>query len=398
MAKIDTYKKQIKKYKNKLIKQEVVKNIFEKSNELVKLTKDGQDYLKKLPANEKKIIAENIENIKYKYKTLERLFKKKQKRKAIDKFFYTFDELPILGKEYWFMKFTSDTGSKTQFLFMFGRSAGDISLNGKYIKDKQLGPNKYNGYGVGWAYKDKQKSIVNDLGTIEISDNKLNIENGPVSSCFCGTFPKYNLRVSKNNKEICNLKITEPKKGDLSFEIYEEHKAFFGYDLINLFFDFEGKLFNKKFKGKCYVQKVVAVGPFIPWRWVRIVFKNGSILTCFTANLEILGLKYNKSLCSTYYDSVSKKLYDYPDIEIYAFPGSDGKVRWIVESRKNDLYACMKSYGKEVFDFKRKGNFTYVEYLVEVIDFSLKLNKKNIGLKEVRSGIGVVEDTRGYSI
>ena len=64
MAKIASYKKQIKKYKNKLIKQEVVKNIFEKSNELIKLTKDGQEYLKKLPANEKKVIAEQIEIIK----------------------------------------------------------------------------------------------------------------------------------------------------------------------------------------------------------------------------------------------------------------------------------------------------------------------------------------------
>ena len=393
-----SYKNQIRKYKNKLIKQKIVRNIFEKSTEIVRLTKDKQDFLKKLPANEKKIIIKHIENIKYKYKTLERLFRKKEKKKAIDKFFYSFDELPILGKEYWFMKFTSDTGSKAQLLFMFGRSAGDMSLNGKYIEDKQLGPNKYKGYTVGWSYDNKQKSIVNDLGTIEMSDNKIDIENGSVSSCFCGTFPKYNLRISKNNKEICNLKIIEPKKGNLSFEIYEEYKAFFGYNLINLFFDFEGKLFNKKFKGKCYVQKVVVVGPFIPWRWGRIVFKNGSILTYFTANLEILGLKYNKSMNSTYYDSISKKLYDYHDIEVYAFPGSDGKVRWIVESKKNDLSIYMKSYGKEVFDFKRMGKFRYVEYLVEVIDFSLNLNNKNIGMKEVGGGIGVVEDTQGYVI
>ncbi|MCK4730023.1 MAG: hypothetical protein KAT28_01770 [Candidatus Aenigmarchaeota archaeon] len=396
MAKIDTYKKQIKKYKNKLIKQDVVKNIFEKSTELVKLTKEGQKYLKKLPVNEKKIITEHIKNIKYKYKTLERLFKKKEKRKAIDKFFYSFDELPILGKEYWFMKFISEGGSKTQFFFMFGRTTGDMTLNGKYIKDKQLGPNKYNGYSVGWGYDNKQKSIVNDLGSIEISDNKINIENGSVSSYFSGTFPKYNLKVSKNNKEICNLKITEPKDKSLKFEFCEYHKAFFGYDLINLYFDFEGKLFNKKFKGKCYIQKVVAVGPFIPWRWARVIFKNKSVLTYFEINPEIFGLKYNK--CLSYYDSVSKKTYDYLDMDIHDFPGSDGKVRWIVESKKNDLYICMKTYGKEVFDFKRKGNFIYIEYLVEVTDLSLKINNKNIGLKNVGRGVGIVEDTRGYVI
>ncbi len=396
MAKIASYKKQIKKYKNKLIKQEVVKNIFEKSNELIKLTKDGQEYLKKLPANEKKIIAEQLKNIKYKYITLERLFKKKEKRKAVDKFFYSFDELPVLGKEYWFMKFTSDTGSNTQLFFMFGRSTGDMTLNGKYIKDQQLDSNKYNGYSVGWAYDNKQKSIINNLGSIEISDNKINIENGSVSSCFCGTFPKYNLKISKNNKEICNLKITEPKDKSLKFEFCEYHKAVFGYDLINLYFDFEGKLFNKKFKGKCYVQKVVAVGPFIPWRWARIVFKNKSILQYFEINPELFGLKYNKSL--NYYDSVSKKTYEYADMEIQDFPCSDGKIRWIIKSKKNDLYACMKTYGKEVFDFKRKGNFIYIEYLVEVTDLSININNKNVGMKNVGRGIGIVEDTQGYVI
>jgi len=396
MAKIDSYKKQIKKYKNKLIKQEVVKNIFEKSNEFFKLTKDGQEYLKKMPANEKKIIAENIENIRYKYKTFERLFKKKEKRKAIDKFLYSFDELPILGKEYWFMKFTSDTGLKTQFFFMFGRSTGDMTLNGKCIKDEQLGPNKYNGYSVGWGYDNKQKSIVNELGSIEISDNKINIENGSVSSCFCGSYPKYNLKLSKNNKEICNINITEPRDKSLKFEFCEYHKAFFGYDLVNIYFDFNGKLFNKKFKGKCFIQKVVAVGPFIPWRWVRIIFKNKSVLTYFEINPELFGLKYNK--CLSYYDSVSKKTRDYMDMDIHGFPGSDGKIRWIVESRKNNLYVCMKTYGKEIFEFKRKGTFIYIEYLVEVTDLSLNIGNKNIELKDVGGGIGLVEDTKGYVI
>jgi len=46
VTKIDSYKKQINKHKNKLIEQNVVKNIFEKSTELVKLTKEEKEYLK----------------------------------------------------------------------------------------------------------------------------------------------------------------------------------------------------------------------------------------------------------------------------------------------------------------------------------------------------------------
>jgi hypothetical protein len=35
---------------------------------------------------------------------------------------------PLFGKEYWFMKFTVDDGSRRQFFLTFGRSAGDIEV------------------------------------------------------------------------------------------------------------------------------------------------------------------------------------------------------------------------------------------------------------------------------
>ncbi len=399
MPKIDSYRKRIKKYKNKVIEQTIVKDIFGKSRELMGSAKEIHKYIRKLPENERKRITNHIENTRYRYKTIERLFIKKEKRKAVDNLFFSFDELPIFGKEYWFMKFTSDTGSKTQLLFMFGRSAGDMEINGKYLENKKLSPDKYHGYVVSWAYDDKHNNIINDLSTIKISKNSIDVNNKSVSACFSGSFPKYNLNISKNDKSICSLKITEPKNQALNFEINENYKAFFGYELVNLYFDFEGTLFKKEFHGKCYVQKVVLVGPFLPWKWGRIVFKNGSILTGFIPNLEILGLKYQINLNSYYYDSVSKKTCHYTNVKIYAFPSPDGCIRWIItgnNANKNNLYICMKSYSHETFTFKKWSNFTYIEYLVDVIDFSLALDGKNISLKDVGGGIGMVEDTGGY--
>ena len=389
-----SYKKEIKKYKQ--IKQSVTRSIFEKSTGLVESVKETQKYISRLPENERKVIGQRIENIKGRYDNIKRLFLKKEKSKVVDDIFFSFDELPIFGKEYWFMKFTSDTGSKTQLLFMFGRSAGDMVINGKYLVNKRLSTDKRSGYVVSWAYDEEQKSIIDDQSTIKISKNSIDVKNKSIFACFSGSFPKYDLNISKNDEEICSLKITEPEDQALKFEICENYKAFFGYELVNLYFDFKGKLFGKDFSGKCYVQKVVVVGPFIPWRWGRIVFKNNSILTYFIPNLELMGLEYRIDPSFAYYDSVSKKNYRYTDVDVYAFPCADDHMRWIVTGNKNNLFICMKSYGHEVFTFRKLSNFTYIEYLVEVIDFSLIIDGKKIDLMDVGGGFGMVEDTGGY--
>ncbi len=389
-----SYKKEIKKYK--CIKKSVTRSIFEKSTGIIESVKERQKYISRLPDNERKVISQRIENIKDRYDTIKRLFLKEEKSKVVDDIFFSFDKLPVFGKEYWFMKFTSDTGSKTQLLFMFGRSAGDMVINGKYLENKKLSRDKYQGYVVSWAYDEEQKSIIDDQSTIKIPKNSIDVKNKSISACFSGSFPKYNLNISKNDKVICRLKITEPEDQALKFEISENYKAFFGYELVNLYFDFEGKLFRKDFSGKCYVQKVVVVGPFIPWRWGRIVFENNSILTYFIPNLELMGLEYRIDPSFDYYDSISKKNYHYTDVDVYAFPCADGCTRWIVTGNKNNLFICMKSYGHEVFTFRKLSNFTYIEYLVEVIDFSLSVDGKEIDLKDVGGGIGMVEDTGGY--
>ncbi len=380
-------------------KQDIVRSFFEKSAGLIESVKQRRKYISKLPENERKVIRQRIKKIKERYGTIKRLFLKKEKSRAVDDLFFSFDELPVFGKEYWFMKFTSATGSKTQLLFMFGRSAGDIIINGRCLENKKIAKDKYQGYAVSWAYDEKQNSIMDGPSTIKILKNSIIVKNKSISACFSGSFPEYDLDVSKNGKNICRLKITEPKNETLKFQISENYKAFFGYELVNLYFDFEGKLFEKDFRGRCYVQKVVVVGPFVPWRWGRIVFRNNSILTYFIPNLEVFGKEYRIDSSFEYYDSISKKNYHYTDVDVYAFSAPDGCVRWIVTGDNGDegnLFICMKSYSHEVFTFRKWSDFTYIEYLVEVVDFSLNIGGKDVDLLDVDGGIGMVEDAGGY--
>lgn len=57
-----------------------------------------------------------------------------------------------------------------------------------------------------------------------------------------------------------------------------------------------------------------------------------------------------------------------------------------------------KSYCKESFSFTNGLNFTYIENLVDVVDFQIETEDKVITLQETGSGLGMVEDTSGFVI
>jgi len=103
----------------------------------------------------------------------------------------------LFGKEYWFMKFTADDGSRRQFFLTFGRSAGDIEVNGKYMENSRIIDNKTEGYCVSWAYDEVQRDIADDLGIIEVKNDRVTCSSKETKVEFYGSFPKYVLDTFK---------------------------------------------------------------------------------------------------------------------------------------------------------------------------------------------------------
>lgn len=353
-------------------------------------------YLEKIPLGERAKVTKKIHALKEHYAHIKLLFTEKEKRKAIDDILFSFDNLPIFGKEYWFMKFTSNDGSGKQLLCMFGRGIGDKIINGKYVEHIKIAHNEYSGYLVCWAYSGGRRKIKNSPGSIKIRKGNIEAKSKNFRACFRGSFPKYRLAISSNGKTTCDLAITEPNDESPSFELSENYRAFFGYGLANLYFDFSGELFKKGFTGKCYVQKVIVAGPFIPWRWGRVVFSNGSILSYYITNMKLLGSKFWMGPFADYYDATSKKTYHYTDVKVRAEPCKGGKPEWILTCNKKRTKVCMKSYGREVFRFQKGGSFKYTEYLVEATECTLNLDTRVLSIKDVGAGFGMVEDTSGY--
>jgi hypothetical protein len=367
-------------------------------NRLLNFIKKRNNYIKTLPKKEKQAFIASINELKESKNRIERLFLKKKSGKNIDDLLFSFDDLPLFGKEYWFMKFTANDGSKRQFFLMFGRTDGDIEVNGRYIKDSKVSDNRTEGYCVSWEYDEKQRTITDDLCTIEIKDDIIACFNDNISAEFCGSFPEYSLNIMEAGKKFCSLTIKKPENTEFISELSEQFKGLFGFRLANLYFDFEGQLSCNDFSGKCYAQKVIVVGPFIPWKWSRIVFRNGSILTYFVPSIEVMGVEYDIYNSMSFYDSMTQKMHYFEKVSVHEYPSEKEDKRWIVTAEGNKVFVVMKSYCKKSFSFRKDFDFKYIENLVEVIDLKIETNYDVITLDTTGSGQGMVEDTSGFVI
>ncbi|MEA3342699.1 MAG: hypothetical protein U9Q92_00900, partial [archaeon] len=356
-------------------------------------------YLVNLPESQKRSFFEKTEKIRYKYKTIEKLFKIKGriKSQALDNMFFEFEELPIFGKEYWFMKFTStDTETKKQLLIMFGRPEGKMKVNNSYVKNEKLDHNTLKGAIVCWFYDEEAENICDSVCNITISENQLISKSGDIKCIFSGNYPDYELKLTKRGDSICRLKIFEPDDNSPKYEISKNFKSLFGIECINSYLNFKGSLNSEDFEGKCFVQKVIVVGPLVPWRWGRIIFKNGSILYFFLPQLQAFGFKYDISSELMFYDSDSDRIYKINDLEVSEYGKKE--TRWVISSKKNNMIVIAKSYSMKPITLESMGNLTYLEYLAEITDFYIETEDKVISLKDLGSGIGLIENAYGYVI
>ncbi|AAM05618.1 hypothetical protein [Methanosarcina acetivorans] len=296
------------------------------------------------------------------------------------------------------MKFTADDGSRRQFFLMFGRSAGDIEVNGKYVGNSKIIDDKTEGYCISWAYDEIKRKLTDEPGLIEVKDDRVTCSSKDLTANFHGVFPKYMLDISNSGEKVCCLEIREPADVNYNSELSEFFRGLFGYRFANLYFDFKGELFGKDFSGKCYAQKVIVIGPFIPWKWSRIIFKNGSVLTYYIPNIEIIGVEYNIHNSMEFYDAETRKLHRFRKAKVYEYPSEKGNKRWIVTAEESRVFMVTKSYCKEALSFTKNFNFRYIENLVDVVDFQVELEDRIITLEETGSGLGMVEDTSGFVI
>ena len=323
-----------------------------------------------------------------------------------DSFFFAIEDLPYMGKEYWFLHFVVP-GSDEQVVITAGRSQGPVTVNRTSVKD--AAPRKAEDAGakivdcaaVCWMYSDKKEVFIDSGGQVGLDNSGKNqrmfFRKGGNEMVIDGAYPSFDIILKKGGREVFCAKAI-PKKEGLPWEmpprLMENPLAKgFGALLVNYYFDFKGQMKGKPVSGRAYLQKVVATIPLAPWNWVRLEFAGGDTLDYFAGKPlgEGAGPKVHFP-CNDFVEIRGRRI-KMSDLRLQSF--MDGETRRWVLSGKN-LFLSMESYSLQPFSMKQNTQFQYDEYLVRASDFIMRRGGKTYTLKDLGPASGIIEDAYGY--
>jgi len=310
-------------------------------------------------------------------------------QKLIDQMMYSFETLPPLGKEYWWLLFFGNEGPKPiQLMLMICRKYGKkMWIDNTEMTLKDLGKDGIKSAITGWLYDGTKMINLGDTNAVvKIADKKILTEIAGNELIFEGSFPYYKLKIGN----IVDLNIShENTLVKRNKEAYGVFWPPFGTGYFNLYPDVSGIIFGKTFQGTGHLQKVVGISPHFPYNWARMIFKNGAMLRF--SHIKPGKIQIERSI--EFYDNNENKIikFNKPSLKISQ---SDDYLIWTLEGQDKDNYAkvVLEAYAKKKFVMKGGGTLTYVEYCVVPKELILKLKEKTITLNDLGDGVGTLED------
>lgn|GEM_PF-784147 len=355
-----------------------------------------------------------------------------------DELFFEIEDLPSMGKEYWFLHFCSPPREE-QVIFTFGRSVDPVKVNKASVPeaDEQQGGDEFglkpaacgsmasggepqaiagarhSGLkeaapahpnssvvcaAVCWLHTKKGKQVIFDTTTnVRLKKGEKNsiiAEKGDGKISITGKYPHFDISLEKGGKRIFYAHAAHPRKGhpyEMVNILENPFAPSLGTVMINYYFEFEGVLHGKPMKGKAYLQKVVAAMPLAPWNWVRLEFGNGDSLDFFTG--KPLGDKAGWHIASNAYIELAGRRVKLKGLKLQTWLEGEKRV-WLLTNK--NLIAVLESYSVQPFIMRQKTVFQYDEFLVRVKAFAFKDGAREYTLEDLGGGVGIAEDASGY--
>ena len=331
-----------------------------------------------------------------KFEEFSRLFKSK-KYPTPDELFFEIEDLPSMGKEYWFLHFCAPPHEE-QVILTVGRSVDPVRVNDTSVPEGASHGSVVCA-AVCWLQSSKGKQVIFDsMANVRLEKgqkkNLLEARNGKSKITISGKYPKFDVELVKNGKKIFTARAYQPSEGKHQEMVHILANPFaprFGAAMINYYFEFEGVLEGRRLSGKAYLQKVVATMPLAPWNWVRLQFGNGAALDVFTGKPfgDSSGLRF----ASNYYFEIHGRRIKLRDLKLQTWLEGVKKI-WVLSGK--NFFCAMETYSLQPFVMKQKTTFRYDEYLVRVKSFALREGGREYTLSDLGGGVGIAEDASGY--
>ncbi len=322
-----------------------------------------------------------------------------------DALFFSSEDLPPLGKEYWFLHFCAPP-SDSQVVITLGRSAEQVEVNASRVSPLGKPPKAGRGGGmecaaVCWLYSGRKSVLFDSVADVHISrgktNSRLSASSGGSEASISGDYPDFDIRLLEKGKEVFFARACFPKEGipcEMVHLIETPIVQRLSSAMINYYFGFNGKLLGKPISGKAYLQKVVAVMPLAPWNWVRVNFENGACLDFF-AGKPLGDVPAIHFADNAYFEERGARTKIGGSLRLASFMDGESRV-WVLSGK--DLFLSMRTYSLQPFIMRQRTTFRYDEYLVRVTDFAFKSGGKEHSLRSLGQGRGIVEEASGYLI
>ena len=147
-----------------------------------------------------------------------RIFKRNQYPTA-DHLFFALEDLPSMGKEYWFLYFCAPPNEE-QVVLTLGRSVEPVKVNRTRVRSEEE-TESVPCAAVCWFYSGKKHVVFDSIANVSIGKGKeqsLSARNGNSSITTSGKYPSYSIELVSGGKKVFEAKAFPPKKG-MPFEM-----------------------------------------------------------------------------------------------------------------------------------------------------------------------------------
>ncbi len=291
----------------------------------------------------------------------------------IDKFLFNKAKTPCYSKEWWYFVLSPNMGE--QLVFWYLRS----NLKADELRSRETD--------CLWYYKqDKITDLGKKISSSDFSEG-MRISSIKRAFEFNGKYPDYSLKLVNNDETI--LEGLTNSIHSSSAELVHVGLPLIDVRVYNDILKFNGKFLEEIVDSNLIIQRAVVNGPFLPWRWSRITFEEGSILE-FS---KIFMPKFNIDFANYSYFHDSERGIT---TNLGPFNIKQDDDYWQIKSKNLEL--VLESYAKNLTTFKSLGSFTYEVNLARTKKVRINTENKKLTEKELGTGYGPFENANGFVI
>jgi hypothetical protein len=309
-------------------------------------------------------------------------------KNLLDRVMFSYEALPPLGKEYWWLLFFDRSGEKPiQMMLLIYRKHGEwMRFNEKEMELRSIGEGEFLGVTSGWVFDGER---LHDLGdgnvNVSLRGGEIVTELTGERMTLSGGYPDYRLNVGN----IIELSMSKGKfLGD------RDARGVFlpplGMGWVDIYSNAKGNVLGKHFNGTAHLQKVFGATPYGPFHWGRLVFANDSTTSFFTLKMGKKSKTYfHRSLA--FYDTAREETVKFENPRLKIIKTESG---WIINGKDmgKEMNLVLEAYAEKKLTMRGGGSQVYVEYAVKAREFNLWTGSRMVTLDDVGDGVGTIED------